>query len=161
MSLSGGGASRVHSSTTRHASFTISVNVLLMNLIQGVERLQIPPRAIWFIIPSQSNHGSGGSGGGTSCPSLPKGVTISYQSTNISNSIAFGRWDVSYLRFEITLVVRLHLCLYLKILLFIQFISYILYNVFANIFVFTVYIVYFISFFFHETILIYIICIFL
>ena len=44
-------------------------------------------RALWFFIPSRSNHGSGVSGGGSYCLSLPEGVTISYWLTNIVNSV--------------------------------------------------------------------------
>ena len=49
---SGGGASRIHGSTTRPASFSVSVNVLLTNLIQGGERLWRPAGFFGLLFPS-------------------------------------------------------------------------------------------------------------
>ena len=105
-----------------------------------------------FIIPSWSNHGSGFRGGGPSFPSRPKWVTASNQSTNISNSIPFRRWGISRSRLDNSSRICLHIRLYIKILLFIQFRSYMFYNVFSDSFALMVYIIYFISFFVHETI---------
>ena len=81
-------------------------------------------RALWFVIISQSNHGSGGSIIVPSCPSHPKGVPTSYQSTNNENYILFMRWGVSHSRLNNAPGIHLHLCLYLKILLSINLIYY-------------------------------------
>ena len=76
---------------------------------------------IWFIITSWPNQGSGGRDSGPSCTSWPKGVTASYQSTNIENSIPFKMWCVLCSRLDNAPGIRLCLSIYLKILLFIQF----------------------------------------
>ena len=49
---SGGGASRVHGSKMLWASFFVSINVLLENLIQGVERLQRPAGLFGSLLPA-------------------------------------------------------------------------------------------------------------
>ena len=83
------------------------------------------------IIISRSNRGSGGSDGGTSCTFFPKGFTTPYRSTNIANYTPFRRWGLLRSRIDNVSSVRLHLCIHLKILLFIQFISYMFYDVFC------------------------------
>ena len=90
-----------------------------------------------------SCNGPGDSDGSPSCTSLPKGVTTSYHSTNITKPIPFRRWGVSRSQLGNATGVCLHLRFYLKILLFIQFLSYMFYIYFSDLFVLMVYIFYF------------------
>ena len=69
-----------------------------------------------------------------------------YHSINITKPTPFRRWGVSCSRLENAPGVCLHLCFYLKILLLVQFLSYMLYICFADLFVLMVYI--FISYIF-------------
>ena len=82
---------------------------------------------LWFIITIRSNHRSGSSSVGTSCFTRPKGVTTLYWSTNIANSTPCRMWGVSHSWLNNRPGVHIHLCLYLKSLLFIEFISYMLF----------------------------------
>ena len=91
-----------------------------------------------------SRHSSGGSGRGPFFPSFPMGVTESYQSTNIENSIPFRRWVLLCSHIDNVLGV----CLHLNILFFIQSIFYMYYDDFYDMFVLVVYIVYLIFLFF-------------
>ena len=99
-------------------------------------------RTLWLIIPSRLNEGSEGSGVGPYFPSCLNGVTTSYRSKNIANSIPFRRWGVLHSRLKNAPGVCLHIRLYLKILFFIHFISYMFYNFIYSLFVLMVYIEY-------------------
>ena len=111
-------------------------------------------RAHWFIITRGSNNSSGGSGDGPSFLSHPKGVTATYMLTNMANYTPFGRWGVSCSCLDNSIGVHLclYICMHMKLLLFIQFLSFMIYNVFVDAFVLMVYIVYSIYIFVHETI---------
>ena len=115
------------------------------------------------IITSRSNHGSGGSGVGPYCQSLPKGVMILYRLTNIANLFIFRRWGILYSWLDIAtgICFRILLSPYQNVVVhpFYFFICFII--ILDDPFVIIVFIVYFMSYFIHLNIIISILCIFL